>query len=271
MKCKDRNKLHVLSWSAGVELYEANFQTQCFSRHAHDAFAIGAITAGTGGYRCRGADHVLPRRSLSLMNPNEVHTGHCVDGNLQYKMLYVNEAAVRGILGVREIRGFRELTPLDQGLSASRDLVRLADDLQQAGDSAWRLRIDLRLTGLLERIFASHGGLSPIKAANEPRAVRKVKDYLQSRACAGGAISLQQLAALVDLHPNYLVHVFSRALGISPYAYVMQCKALRAKERILRGERPLTVALDLGYFDQSHFIRHFKKVFGVTPGNLVRH
>ncbi|WP_202814998.1 AraC family ligand binding domain-containing protein [Aureimonas ureilytica] len=47
--------------------------SQTFGRHSHEGFAIGAIAAGVGGYRLRGANVLLPQGSLSLMNPDEAH------------------------------------------------------------------------------------------------------------------------------------------------------------------------------------------------------
>jgi AraC-like DNA-binding protein len=45
-----------------------------------------------------------------------------------------------------------------------------------------------------------------------------------------------------------------------------------AAERIAAGEAPdgATLALDLGYFDQSHFIRDFTAQIGVAPSVYER-
>ena len=52
---QDHNLLHRLNRFHGIELFEANAVTEAFGKHAHDSFAIGAITRGVGGYWCRGA------------------------------------------------------------------------------------------------------------------------------------------------------------------------------------------------------------------------
>ncbi|MBL3562721.1 AraC family ligand binding domain-containing protein, partial [Rhodovulum sulfidophilum] len=58
-----RNRYHHISWLGGIELFEAAFSTQTFPRHAHEGFAIGAISEGAGGYLCRGENMVLPAGS----------------------------------------------------------------------------------------------------------------------------------------------------------------------------------------------------------------
>ena len=51
----DANRLLARPWLPGVELFHADFSGQPFGRHSHDAFAIGAILHGAGGYQCRPA------------------------------------------------------------------------------------------------------------------------------------------------------------------------------------------------------------------------
>jgi len=35
---------------------------------------------------------------------------------------------------------------------------------------------------------------------------------------------------------------------------------------LLHGKKPAAVAMDLGFADQSHFGRHFRRTFSLTPG-----
>ena len=117
-----RNRYHHLGWLHGIELFEAAFSTQTFSRHAHEGFAIGAIAEGVGGYFCRGETMLLPTGSLSLMNPEEPHTGYATTSWLRYNMLYASEAAVCAVLELRSLRGFSTVAPEDKGLAISQGL-----------------------------------------------------------------------------------------------------------------------------------------------------
>ena len=120
------NRYHHLGWYHGIELFEAAFSHQTFGRHAHEGFAIGAIAEGAGGYVCRGETMVLPAGTLSLMNPEEPHTGHAAADRVRYTMLYASEAAVRAVLGLRVLRGFAAIAPRDRGLRLGRALAHLA-------------------------------------------------------------------------------------------------------------------------------------------------
>ena len=135
-----RNRYHHLEWLNGIDFFEAAFSTQTFTRHAHEGFAIGAIAEGAGGYLCRGESMVLPAGSLSLMNPEEAHTGHAAAERVRYNMLYASEAAVRAVLGLRTLRGFAEIAPRDRDFRLSQALTRLAECLNSPQMADYRPR-----------------------------------------------------------------------------------------------------------------------------------
>lgn len=271
------NRLHHLTWLYGIELFEADFHDRRFGKHSHEGFAIGAIVEGVGGYLFRGENMVLPQGRLSLMNPEEVHTGQAVAGQLRYKMLYASEEAVKGLLDQRHLRGFRDVTPRDHDLSLTRNLVALAAGLATRTEPGWRLEIEEAVQRVLSGAFSRFGEVSLTRPGREPRAVRLAQEVIDAHVegdkgdAAEEDLSLQTLAQLADLHPNYLVRVFSVSLGISPHAYLIQRRVARAKAAILRGTPAIAAALDAGFYDQSHFIRHFRNAYGATPRQMILH
>jgi AraC-like DNA-binding protein len=69
-----------------------------------------------------------------------------------------------------------------------------------------------------------------------------------------------------------LQRLFSRYVGVSPSWVIRRCRIHEAVDQLDQGEIidwP-TLAVTLGYFDQAHFIKDFKKIIGLSPGNYVR-
>ncbi|MER1183253.1 AraC family transcriptional regulator, partial [Pseudomonas aeruginosa] len=241
------NRLLARPWLPGVELFHADFSGQAFGRHSHSAFAIGSILHGVGGYQCRGRRHALPAGTLSLMNPEEPHTGHAESERLVYRMLYVEETRLLGLLGRKQLpRGFGELNPADDG-SVAVGLARLAEDFQRSD----ALGLESRLLALLEQVFVRHGGLRPAAAApRDGGTTARLRDYLEAHATE--ALGLDQLAQLLQRHPRHLIEAFRRAYGVPPHTYQLQCRVRQAK-RLLLEERPLAeLAQHLGFYDQAH-------------------
>lgn len=59
------------------------------------------------------------------------------------------------------------------------------------------------------------------------------------------------------------------ATGQSPHRFVIGRRIERAKELIAGRGVPLAqVAAAVGFADQSHFTRHFRRIVGVTPGRF---
>lgn len=69
-----------------------------------------------------------------------------------------------------------------------------------------------------------------------------------------------------------LQRLFSRYVGVSPSWVIRRYRLHDAVAQLERGEAVdwPALAVDLGYFDQAHFIKDFKKMIGVTPGEYVR-
>lgn len=254
----------------------ANFSGQPFGKHSHNAFALGSIVEGVGGYRCKGESHKLPRFTLSLMNPDESHTGYAVSEKLRYQMLYVTEEAIVSLLGTKKLQYFCELTPRDPEYVITRLLTQASGRWLSEEHAGKQLALESDLVELLQTVFAYFGGVDYCKAKAEPAAIRTIKDYLDDlaqQAVRDGVtinydVSLKELANTVGLHPNYLLQCFSRHVGLPPYAYWMRQRVEVAKRLLAAGQPSVDVATQLGFCDQAHFIRCFRRVTGVTPGSF---
>jgi AraC family transcriptional regulator len=95
-----------------------------------------------------------------------------------------------------------------------------------------------------------------------------VLEYVEAHL--DGTPTLEQMAAVARLSPNYFALQFNRATGVPPHQYVLARRVERAKQLLqTRGDFSLAdVAAHVGFSDQSQFSRHFKRLVGVTPGQF---
>lgn len=90
----------------------------------------------------------------------------------------------------------------------------------------------------------------------EDRAINKVDD----------------IAARLSLSKRTLQRLFSQYVGVSPKWVIKRSRLHEAAEQLAHGnavDLP-RMALDLGYFDQAHFIKDFKTIVGLTPLEYAR-
>jgi AraC-like DNA-binding protein len=57
---------------------------------------------------------------------------------------------------------------------------------------------------------------------------------------------------------------------VAPSAYQMCLRIADAQRALREGATPSNVAVALGFSDQSHFGRHFKRAVGMSPGEYAR-
>ncbi|MEM1247977.1 MAG: AraC family transcriptional regulator [Acidobacteriota bacterium] len=98
-----------------------------------------------------------------------------------------------------------------------------------------------------------------------PKRFRRVLDLIERRY--GTDLGVEELAHEAQLSPSHFSRLFKRSLGQTPHRFLMQYRVERACELLNRDpERPLAqLALDVGFADQAHFSRTFKRFAGTTP------
>ncbi|MEZ0334131.1 MAG: helix-turn-helix domain-containing protein [Gemmatimonadales bacterium] len=86
------------------------------------------------------------------------------------------------------------------------------------------------------------------------------------RLRGSAAPSIAALAEEAGVHPVYFTRVFRAALHTTPGAVARRARLERAAVELLGGEHTVaSVAHGAGFADHSHFCRHFRREFGVTP------
>lgn len=80
-------------------------------------------------------------------------------------------------------------------------------------------------------------------------------------------ISVEQLAKYVQISTPHFHRLFLKYTGQSPYQYILDFRIQKAK--LLLSDPVLQIkqiGREVGFHNVNHFIRHFKRITGVTPG-----
>ena len=72
------------------------------------------------------------------------------------------------------------------------------------------------------------------------------------------------------MSPFHLVRSFKKELGLPPHVYLTQLRLQEAKHLLAQGDSLAETAAAVGFYDQSALSRHFKKIYGVTPGRYAK-
>lgn len=250
-----------------LDLLTARYVTHSFAPHFHEGYAIGVIEQGAETFRYRGQTEVAPAGHVVIVNPGEIHTGSAASlSGWTYRMLYPSVALVTE--AAREVLGRSAGTPFfpravvhDPAIAARlAQAHRAIEGVPQVLDRETALL--LTLADLVRR-YADFPQ-QPARLGDAPRAVARARELLG--ADLADDLSLTDLAQAVDLSRFHLVRLFQRHIGLPPHAYRTQLRVQRARTLLAQGVSIAEAAVAAGFADQSHLNRHFKRIYGVTPG-----
>lgn len=104
-----------------------------------------------------------------------------------------------------------------------------------------------------------HSLLTSPRAGSIPETVNVSPDF-------NGSGRIEDLAAKSGMTREAFTRRFAREFGIAPHAFRLVQRLNKARQDLQTGAAPASVAADHGFADQSHLGRHFRRVFGISPG-----
>lgn len=254
-----------------LELLRATYITHAFTRHTHEAYAIGVIERGAETFYYRNGTHVAPAGSIVVINPGEVHTGQALtEIGWSYRMLYPQVELVQK--AARLAGNVRHTIPdFPKPVIYDDKMVTVLRNLHQVLEkSTSKLERESHFVSALAQLVARHadGRATPIYPSADHQAIARVQGFLESHYNEN--ISLEQLADIAGLSLYHFLRLFREQLGLPPHAYLNQLRIEQAKKLLVKDWPIAHVAAETGFVDQSHFTRRFKQIVGVTPGQYSK-
>ena len=82
-------------------------------------------------------------------------------------------------------------------------------------------------------------------------------------------LTYQHMGEVFHYHPNYISQVVREKTGLPLRRYLLRLRVRQASRLLLDKEISVEeVAAQVGFRDVSYFVQYFKKVTGMTPGEL---
>lgn len=231
--------------------------------------------------RISGRERVADAHSILFFNQEEPYQiAHPIDGGDQCTIFAFPRPAILEILhnyAAGETHS-RSLFRFTHCLSSSRAYflhLRLLAWLRKGPVND--LEFEDRLFELMDQVLPSaleQNGAGAGRLRFQPSSVHRERAMAVRRILAerySEAITLPDLAREVCTTPAHLSRTFRREIGIPVYRYLRRLRLRLALERLAGGEKSITdLALDLGFFDHSHFTNAFQQEFGTSPSAFRR-
>ena len=98
--------------------------------------------------------------------------------------------------------------------------------------------------------------------------VSPILDYIRDNL--DQPLALDQIAGQFYISKHYLCRIFKAATGFSVMEYIIYSRVLRARQLLQEGISVQQAGELSGFSDNSHFIRTFGHLTGVTPGRYAK-
>lgn len=252
-----------------IEAYRFEGIMQKFPNHFHDYYVIGFIENGQRYLLCNNKEYIINPGDITIFNPRDIHTCEQVDGKtLDYRCINIQSDIMRRT--VSEIAGRKYLPHFTQSvLYHSEIAVSLRELHLMIIDKETDFKKEELFLFLIEQLIQEYSDTTPSQNKIEPVSeIKAACDYLESNYAK--TITLDDLSSLVGLSKYHFLRSFTRQKGISPYSYLETIRISNAKKLLEQGIRPIEVAFQTGFNDQSHFTNFFKKLIGLTPKQYMR-
>ncbi|MBG0829536.1 AraC family transcriptional regulator [Planomonospora sp. ID67723] len=255
-----------------MDLLKARYVTHRFTRHVHEGYAIGVILSGVEEFDYRGARHRAGTGAVVLVDPDQVHNGQAgVPDGWAYRMLYPSVQVITEIAGEllagRGTPYFPEAVLSGGAGSRAAALLRAAHSAAEHGDDLASSTLARTAFGALVRHHAAHRPARP-QPPSGGHAVRLAREILHERLI--DPPTLEDLARAVEVRPFTLIRAFKAATGLPPHAYLNTLRVRQARSLLDSGTPAAQVAAEVGFADQAHLNRHFKRIMGVPPAAYQR-
>ena len=245
----------------GVELMTARRSSRAWRVfHEQYAFCTNQVVAAEIRYRRRS--NRIADGSTLLFEPGETHETLRVCKPQDFQVLFITPETMQQYCDEMEIAGplhFRPEPSVDEAvfLSCERLHAAILEDV-----AAFELQS--RMAECVGTLLTSHAEQRVAEMARGRPPLWWARDFLVEQYAH--TISLEEIAKISGLSRFHFLKAFTAQFGLTPHAYQIHLRIERSLPLLRQGMSLAQVAETTGFNDQSHFIRHFKRIMGVTPG-----
>lgn len=246
----NRNTYHKLSILDGLELLDARQHRSSFPFHIHDTFNITLVLEQPFHTRLTDRRLSAPRGTIFITNPNEVHATICDQkGGNSFFTFYIPPPVFIAANQGKEVF-FEDKVIYDDILFHELLLISQAFDTVHA---------EKKLLAVVQQLVKRYATPDHFSTGTTSLFRRFMEEDVS------GKFSLEQTAAKFGLDKYKFLRLFKQQTGLTPNNFLILKRIEKSKELLQSHDNLLDIALESGFYDATHFGKHFKKITGITP------
>lgn len=271
MPCKEIECYHISS--------RGDLMDPSIPFHYHDACEIYLFLHGNVKVDVEQVCFHMNRGDLVIINPNELHRIVCLDDLLyEREYIYIKLPVIFRLSSQRTnlvecfeaykknkktIIRFSE-KQIERFLWLTSELRRFSENNLYGQD----VMTDSYLVQILHLVNSAYreSSCTPVNIMSD--LVRETMIYVKSHL--GEPFTLDDISSYFHLNGNYVSRQFKKHTGLTLRAYILDEKIENARILLEKGKNVSDACYLSGFSDYSNFLRSFKKLVGISPGEFRR-
>lgn len=233
-----------------------------YKKHAHEEYSIGIVDQGKSCFWYEGKTAEINPKAMVFLPPNLIHACNPINRDLwKYKMLFINQDWMQGFMNSKGSFIFNN--PIVKDVSTDGDFQIVSRMMESLKSNASPLEKEALIVAVFEQSLGGNQKTYDRNYKKEQPKLNIIREYLHSYYL--DKVTLNQLAAISGLNKFHIIRLFKEAFKIPPHTYQTLLRVNYAKKALCQHRQLAEVALEAGFYDQSHFIKVFKSYTGITP------
>ena len=234
-----------------------------FSRHSHNSFNIIAIASGKINIEYHNQPlQCLESEQIAIFNPKQVHltSSKCIE-SIDYYSLHLQESWCIEVQ--KELFNTEEFLNLEPNIikdtNLNKNFLAICKNILKNP----KQEIEQEIRSFSKELFATYCQATPQIEPNQT--LQRLENYILKHLQE--PLSLEQVAKEVGYSTAHINRLFKAQYGLTLHAFLIDKRIDKAKELISQNKTAtLTeIAYSAGFYDQSHFIKNFKKAYSLSP------
>ena len=231
--------------------------------HAHNYTELFYIIGGDGQFLIDDEKFPVRAHQLVVVNPSIMHTELSYEARpLEYIVLGIEGLEI-SIPGTNEGRYcIYTFSGSNKVLNCMQNILHEMQERDQDHQMVCQAYMDILVVQLMRNTGTSMTHVSDNSPSN--RQCAATRRYIDNHYKE--PLTLDQLAAEININKYYLAHVYKQVYGVSPINYMIARRIQEGKRLLVETDLTLSqISGILGFSSASYFSQSFRKAEGISP------
>jgi AraC-like DNA-binding protein len=231
-----------------IEIFEGEISKHQYPWHFHDSYTFVIVEKGSIIYELKDKILLVGEAEALIIEPFKVHR-NIISKHTIYKAFFLPQ----------------EYFEVSEKNKIVTQLVHDLNIVAKLTDFFNKIKLNYTKTELKEIIL----GINELINQPQGTSIDKSTESMHSLPNLNSDLSIKELAQEAHLSKFHFQRKFKKKYGLTIGQLKQQEKTIKAKTLLENGSLSTNAAYELGFFDQSHFIKYFKKMWATTPKNFM--